>query len=54
MVAAADLFCGCGGLTLGLAEACRIIGHRLAPVFAVDADGIAIIARFADLSRSLH
>jgi DNA (cytosine-5)-methyltransferase 1 len=32
----ADLFCGCGGLTLGAVEACRALGLQGNPVFAVD------------------
>jgi DNA (cytosine-5)-methyltransferase 1 len=31
-----DLFCGCGGLTLGASEACMAIGHRFEPLLAVD------------------
>lgn len=31
-----DLFCGCGGLTLGAVEACRALGLQGNPVFAVD------------------
>ncbi|MFI5419799.1 MAG: DNA cytosine methyltransferase [Nitrososphaerales archaeon] len=31
-----DLFCGCGGLTLGVAEACRQLGFNLDIALAVD------------------
>jgi DNA (cytosine-5)-methyltransferase 1 len=33
---AADLFCGCGGLTLGVREACYALGHRLEVILAID------------------
>ncbi len=33
-----DLYCGCGGLSLGLSEACRATGRGFAPVTAVDLD----------------
>jgi len=31
-----DLFCGCGGLSLGVVEAARALGYRLKSVFASD------------------
>ena len=36
----ADLFAGCGGLSLGVAEACRALNHRVehAVAFEMDAD----------------
>lgn len=37
-----DLFCGCGGLTLGVAEAARAMGRSLDIRLAVDNDPIAI------------
>lgn len=40
-VRAADLFCGCGGLSLGAMEAARAIGKRFVPVAAVDNDPVA-------------
>lgn len=38
----ADLFCGCGGLSMGVGEACRALGYRLKPVLAVDTDKTAL------------
>jgi DNA (cytosine-5)-methyltransferase 1 len=38
----ADLFCGCGGLSLGAMEACRTIGKRFLPVLALDQNSDAI------------
>ncbi|MDQ3605899.1 MAG: DNA cytosine methyltransferase [Gemmatimonadota bacterium] len=37
-----DLFSGCGGLTVGVAEACRALGARLEPLLAVDIDSTAL------------
>ena len=37
-----DLFCGCGGLSLGAKEACRALGKRFLPVVAVDKDPISL------------
>jgi len=37
-----DLFCGCGGLSLGAMEAARAIGKRFMPIAAVDNDPVAI------------
>jgi DNA (cytosine-5)-methyltransferase 1 len=34
----ADLFSGCGAMTLGLLEACRAVGLRGQPILAVDSD----------------
>lgn len=31
-----DLFCGCGGLTLGIAEACRALEYHFVPVLGAD------------------
>src|SRR5262249_19704000 len=33
-----DVYAGCGGFSLGLAEACRATGRRFTPVAAVDID----------------
>lgn len=41
-VRGADLFCGCGGLSLGAMEACRAMGKRFLPIAAVDTDPIAL------------
>ena len=38
----ADLFCGCGGLTLGVIEACRALGYSYVPAIAVDIDPWAL------------
>ena len=38
----ADLFSGCGLMTLGAWEACRAVGHRLEPALAFDLDGAAV------------
>ena len=42
-----DLFSGCGGLTLGIAEACRALDKKLQPVLAmdVDVDALAVYER---------
>ena len=37
-----DLFAGCGGLSLGVAEACRALGETFVPVLAVDTDEKAL------------
>ncbi len=37
-----DLFCGCGGLSLGVAEACRLRGVRTDIALALDADEDAL------------
>lgn len=37
-----DLFAGCGGLSIGLAEAARALNRPFEPVLAVDVDRIAI------------
>lgn len=33
-----DLFCGCGGMSVGVQEACRALGLKMRPVLAVDTD----------------
>jgi DNA (cytosine-5)-methyltransferase 1 len=40
-VRVADLFCGCGAMSLGVAEACRALGLKFKPVLAVDASEAA-------------
>lgn len=37
-----DLFSGCGGMTLGVAEACRALSYKPLPVLAVDIDRAAL------------
>jgi DNA (cytosine-5)-methyltransferase 1 len=37
-----DLFSGCGGISVGVAEACRALGLRMAPLLAVDIDQTAL------------
>lgn len=41
-VRSADIFSGCGIMTLGLWEACRAIGWQLQPVLAADVDRAAL------------
>lgn len=38
IVRVADLFCGCGGLSLGAREACAALGRKFASVLALDKD----------------
>ncbi len=40
-LAIADLFSGCGGLTLGLSEACRALGIEAHAAFSADLDSVA-------------
>lgn len=42
IVRVVDLFCGCGGLSLGAMEACRAMQKGFLPVLALDKDPIAI------------
>ena len=49
----ADLFCGCGGLSLGLSEACRAIGYGVEVAYALDNDVHAIDVYRANLSPAL-
>lgn len=37
-----DLFAGCGGLSLGIAEACRALELQMVPVLAIDIDEAAL------------
>ncbi len=41
-VRVADIFCGCGGLSLGAKEACRAVGKRFLPVAPIDTDSAAV------------
>jgi DNA (cytosine-5)-methyltransferase 1 len=41
-VSVVDVFAGCGGLTLGVAEACRALGLAMEPALAVDIDEEAL------------
>jgi DNA (cytosine-5)-methyltransferase 1 len=42
IIYAVDLFCGCGGLSLGTKEACRALGIKFLPTLALDIDPIAL------------
>lgn len=42
VIRAADLFCGCGGLTLGAEEACRALGFAFQSVYASDINEAAL------------
>ena len=42
VVRVVDLFCGCGGLSLGAREACRAVGRKFLSVAAIDKDPIAL------------
>ncbi len=42
IVRVVDVFAGCGGLTLGVAEAARALGLKLEPRLAIDLDGDAL------------
>lgn len=55
-ITAIDLFCGCGGLTLGVREAARALGHSFRCVFASDINAKALELHkrnfFSDISDS--
>lgn len=56
-VRGADIFCGCGGLSLGLQEACSDLDHRLEVVWAADSNPRALRVyrqNFHPLSDSDH
>lgn len=38
----ADIFSGCGAMSLGVWEACRAAGKRMKPILAVDTDPVAL------------
>jgi len=42
VVRGVDLFCGCGGLSLGAMEACRAVGKGFLPIAAVDNNPIIL------------
>jgi DNA (cytosine-5)-methyltransferase 1 len=42
VVRIADLFAGCGGLTLGVVEACRALGLDCSSALAIDTDPVAL------------
>lgn len=41
-VRAVDLFCSCGGLSLGAMEACRALGKKFLPIFALDKEPVSL------------
>ena len=43
VVRVADLFCGCGGLSLGCLEACNVLGKEFQSVLAIDNDPDALL-----------
>lgn len=47
-----DLFCGCGGLSLGAREACAAMNRRFEPVAAIDMDEDALKVYRANLSST--
>jgi len=51
-VRAVDLFSGCGGLSIGLAEAARALNRPFEPVLAVDVDPIATQTYAANFSSA--
>ncbi|MCA9609501.1 MAG: DNA mismatch endonuclease Vsr [Myxococcales bacterium] len=53
VVTLVDLFSGCGGLTLGVAEACRALGRRLQVKLAVERDATAFAVYKANFEPEL-
>lgn len=55
-VSIADVFCGCGGLTLGAVEASLAVGFQPTVRLAIDmdAEALAVYARNLDPERTLH
>jgi DNA (cytosine-5)-methyltransferase 1 len=51
----ADLFSGCGGMTLGAVEACRALGIRAEPVYGADIDenALSVFARNFEEARTV-
>lgn len=52
VVRGVDLFCGCGGLSLGAMEACRAIGKRFLAVAAVDKNPVFLKVYKRNVPRS--
>ena len=50
---AVDLFSGCGGLSLGLAEACRATGHSISKMVGVDAEAVPLEIYRANIPAAL-
>jgi len=52
----ADLFCGCGGLSLGAREACAAAGRQFAPVLALDndLDSLQVYTRNLGCANTVH
>lgn len=49
-----DLFCGCGGLSIGVREACCDLGLRFDPVWAADVDPRALTVYRDNFSPAHH
>jgi DNA (cytosine-5)-methyltransferase 1 len=54
VVSLVDLFSGCGGLSVGIREACRALGHRLSVRLANDIDRGALAVYAHNLSPEFH
>ena len=52
-VRVADLFAGCGVMSLGLWEACRAVSARMVPVLAVDSNEVALAVYRSNFAGAL-